>query len=156
MLIPMSTGLVQGVAVVSFSHWRALFNNNIPVSFAPAIFDAQFRDNVGGSDLTSVATSGSSEPISSSFRSGFEPWRAFDSNTNSSGWGPNAGSITGQWVGWNFSSQVSVLEVYLKKDANGAYATNISIQGSNDGSSWETVFENSSVSWVSNEATISA
>lgn len=92
--------------------------------------------------LNPVTTAPTANAIASSSWPGDDPWEAFRFDSPSLSltdkWSSASGTGTGAWVGWNFGAATEVAGVRFHQHA-GYCPTTISIQGSNNGTTWTTV-----------------
>lgn len=123
------------------SYWRIFcYDNNGSGSFT-MLNEVQFRATSGGADQVPALTSDTSGPgtaiCSSSAGAGNEAYKVFD-NTFGTDWA--APTLTNSWVGFHFTSLVSVMEVALSSgsDFDVRYAKNMSLDYSDDGVTWTT------------------
>ena len=132
----------------AYRYWRAEFSARQDESVSPiGVTDIQFRTSVGG---TQAATGGTAS-ASGEFSGSFVAANAFDAN-NSTHWL----SIlhTNQYLQYDLGSGNSAdmveVKIYGYATSPAASPKDVTVKGSNDGSSWTTVFSRSSfLTWQS-------
>ena len=128
--------------MATHSYWR--LNTTAPASIGYTALGAlEMRGSVGGADLCSGGTA-----TASSTYGGQSPALAFDGN-NSTYWeSASHGAGGSAWIQYQFASPVDVLEIAVLPSASypNEYPFTISLQWSDDGSSWTTAIPTSACS----------
>jgi hypothetical protein len=106
-------------------------------------------DNTSTPIMTSLSTP-SGVVNADTYALGYEPWRAFDGLTTTA-WAST--TLSHGWLSYNFGKQMSIFKYEITgSGAVGESPKNWTLEGSNDGSTWEVLDTQNNIIFTSGEA----
>jgi hypothetical protein len=155
-------GLIDGIVADSTAMSYIGLNNYCAntlladAEWAEAIGKSTYKESVENAKVPTMtgATTPSGEAFSSTNYSGYDAWKAFNGNNNSTGWVPNTTDTFGNaYVAYYFNGdfvKLASVELYLYYNSVTTYNITVKVQGSNDGNTWTDIATNLSVEKTNN------